>query len=771
MSKATKLISLLLLLFLNNFIYPQKQDDLTVNVNPNFDIRKISSEYLGNPDLWPYILKYNNIKNLSDLTFGSILKIPKGKVNRLYLKLSEANNSFQKAVQIGSKILAEDPLSKASNSLQQAIKQKDLFDYESAEKSLDESIKYSGEAYRRTKEIREKTMDAIISFKKGDVQKMFPSVLKWEEAELYDNLKENDWARTLAFSNANITFYDLSQIKLNENSQAIIQSSKFDVIENKTTTKVKLEKGDAFAMLLNSPKKKFDLDIKGVKTKINSKYFWVEKGSKTTKLSNYNGEISLAVKDSSVVVKKNQGSVIPEDGFPAKPKNLLPFPSLITPEDLTKFTEVQPKFEWGKIKNAESYWMEISRESNFAKVYMAYKNIRDVQLQTSGIEAGVYYWHVCSVDSTGLPGPFSDSRIFVVKHDSNKPYLTVETPANNFITRTSKIFIKGKTLPDCNLSVNNIKTILDKNGNFEKEINLADGINKIEISSRNGAGLETKIYRTVFCEINPEVKLIDKINGEIKNSRSLQTSEPSLRLLLNTRPLSRLEFKLREGNWSTITYADTLGNCEINLRLDKPIQNYSVSINTPAGFEKNVEIGIRRINTVPRILFEPEIVNETNEEIIIISGRVENISELFINKQKVSIGADEFFSSKQILKEQTNNFEITGIAKDGNTLTLEKKVLFDDKPPLLRGYDLQKIDKDENYYRITVKADDFTQMKNYAEITLEENGRQRTEMIKYSKEKNIYEGIINCDEKIKPKIKKITLEDLLSNKKTYDAGK
>ena len=196
-------------------------------------------------------------------------------------------------------------------------------------------MEYAKKAFDQTMEIREKTIDAIISYKKGTIQKMFPTILKWEDAELYDNLKENDWARTLSLSLANITFNDLSQIKLYENSEAVIRRSRVDVLGNKTDTKVKLGKGSAYAILENDPKKKFDLDIEGVRTKINSKYFWIEKTEKNAKLANYNGEITLGVKDSSVIVRKDQGSVIPNGGYPSKPKNLIPAPVIISPADFS----------------------------------------------------------------------------------------------------------------------------------------------------------------------------------------------------------------------------------------------------------------------------------------------------------------------------------------------------------------------------------------------------------------------------------------------------
>ena len=196
-----------------------------------------------------------------------------------------------------------------------------------------------------------------------------------------------------------------------------------------------------------------------------------------------------------------------------------------------------------------------------------------------------------------------------------------------------------------------------------------------------------------------------------------------------------------------------------------------ISVNTPAGYEKKIEISVVKKKSTPKIFFEPEVLTETNKETLTISGKVENVFELFINRQKINIESGGFFKSSQILNKPVNIFEIKAVGKEENSLTLEKKVLFDNQPPQLRSYDLQRIDKNESYYRIIIKADDLTQLKSYSEITLDEDGAYRTEMIKYSKEKNIYEGIINCGGKTLPRIKTITLEDLLFNKKTFEISK
>jgi len=87
---------------------------------------------------------------------------------------------------------------------------------------LRESTEVANQAYKKTIEIRDKYADAIFSKIKGTVQKRKPNLQKWKDAILYDQLFELDLTRTLSSSFAEITFADLNQFRLNENSQAII---------------------------------------------------------------------------------------------------------------------------------------------------------------------------------------------------------------------------------------------------------------------------------------------------------------------------------------------------------------------------------------------------------------------------------------------------------------------------------------------------------------------------------------------------------------------
>ncbi len=770
MEKIVSKIFLVCLVF-NWLLYSQTKDDVKINVEANFDIRKISQTYFNEPNLWPYILIYNNISSLSNVKPGSVIYIPQKKVNSALIKLAEAAKQIESAVNYGAKVLAEDFLSKAIELNKEALSSKSSYNFDAVLKLASESIDYSKQAYNKTKEIRDKTIDAIISFKKGTVQKMFPSILKWQNAEEMENLKENDWARTLALSLAKITFFDLSQIKLSENSQAIIQRSRSDALNNKSSTKVTLEKGDAYAMLLNNPKKKFELDIKGVKTKINSKYFWVEKSGNGSKIANYNGQINIEVKDSTVVVQKNQGSVIPLDGPPSKPKDLLDSPQLLLPIDLKNLLTTVQEFTWSKVEGASYYWIDIARDKEFKSIYESRKNISGQSTTFNQFPKGVYYWRVCSVDSLGLPGPYSNYRYFVVSPDKNTPYLLIENPLNNTAVMESELKVFGKTDLWNQVFVNNVLTELNTEGTFNKTITLAEGINRIIFKAVNRGGIETQILRTVFYEPDNNIKILESKNGLIENGKTIYSEGSSVNLNFNTRPLSKIELKPVNNKFSRIAYADTAGNCSIVISALEQDNEFIISVTSPAGFQKNVKFNLIKEDLAPLIILDSKIEYVTNKDKIGLFGKVKNARDLFINNQKVEINRDSLFNYSHTLTSGVNIFEFKAQSPFGINTTIVKKVILDKIAPKLVSYSIQKLAGSISEYRIIAKGEDETGLKKTAVVEFFENSQLRKETLVFNEEQKVYEAVINAAGLKKPELKSITLFDYLLNSKTYEISK
>lgn len=762
--KRNELFLLLLVMLIAGINPAQQREIIEIRVDQNFDIRKVARDYFGDANLWQFILKYNKLESLGDLKQGTTLQIPQKKVSTLLGAINKANSSIQNAVQIGAKVLAPEILTDAETLYKTALEQKDKLDFDSSIQSAQRAAQTADRAFRQTMEIRDKTIDAIVSFKKGTLQKRFTTSLSWQSAELFENLKENDMARTLALSLARITFHDLSQIKLNENSQAVIQRSRFDPLTNKTSSKVKLEKGDAYAQLLNSPKKKFDLDIPGVKTEINSKYFWVEKSPSDTKLANYNGEIKVEVKDSAVVVKKNQGSIIPKEGPPTKPTELLPPPILISPADQSQYFNSSVNFSWQAVENSAGYWFQITKDPEFKELVLMQKDIRDVNLNVTNLGPGIYYWRVCSVDKFSLPGDYSPPYGFALFNDKTKPYLVIEHPANIYFTKEQILNIRGKTLSSCKIITNGKEITPGSNGNFSADYILKEGKNLVEVKSIDPSGNESLLTRTVYLELNSDFELLNSETGEKFNSSRVNTNKDNMNLSMRTIPFAQIILERRDNKLSRILYADSTGRFNLALDAEKELTPFRLSVISKVGFEKTLEFDLVRVIEVPELFMVPfeKVVAVSS---LVLNGSVGEGKSLLINGVLVELKPDNSFEYRITLQPGNNRIEISASDKTGNVNRIIETIYYDANPPKLESQQIIRAGEKPGIALIRVKASDETNLMNNAGVEYLRNSQTIRDMLKLNKANGFYELEIADSPGLK--IQSITLRDYLSNEKKY----
>ena len=82
-------------------------------------------------------------------------------------------------------------------------------------------------------------------------------------------LIEEEKVRTLSRSTAQITFRDESRLRLNANSQALIQRMRVDPLSREEEAKVSLIEGDFYALLAGkSQRRNFELEVPEVQTQI-----------------------------------------------------------------------------------------------------------------------------------------------------------------------------------------------------------------------------------------------------------------------------------------------------------------------------------------------------------------------------------------------------------------------------------------------------------------------------------------------------------------------
>jgi len=571
------------LLFIS-VVFAQQRRSVEYIVGPDDNLRSISKKYFDSPDEWEIILSYNNLTSASDIKQGMTLKIPVGPYNDAITKIKSANIAIENATTIGANVILSDKLKNAVNILEKSLILKKKGDLNSSILLAKESEEMAVLVFEETQRLSIKTAGALLTFRKGEVQSRRQSEFTWNDAELYKQLFETDHARTLSNSLAEITFFDLSRIRLNENSQAVIQRSKQNIINNRTESTIKMIKGDAFAYLMKNPKKKFDIDVPGLKTDIKSRSFWVEKNEANTKFANYEGTIEITAKDSTVKVLENQGSIIPRTGQPTKPISILLPPMLFGPEPNKEFYSPDIIFSWLNVKDANFYWVELAKDIQFREIYYSNKSITDTSFILKNTNPGIYYWHVATIDKNGLPGKFGNNRSVIVIKDKYKPYLVLKEPGENSAFMKMSISVIGETESGLNLQINGKEISSGSDGKFSCPVSLSDGENVIIVKVKDAGGNESEIKRTVFFEQDPEIEL--SIDGAVLKGKDLTLKSYLRPMSINgrTRPRSKISLLLLPGDKEFNIYADDAGTFIINAGIINPGDEGRLYITSPAGY-------------------------------------------------------------------------------------------------------------------------------------------------------------------------------------------
>lgn len=87
-----------------------------------------------------------------------------------------------------------------------------------------------------------------------------------------------------------------------------------------------------------------------------------------------------------------------------------------------------------------------------------------------------------------------------IKNRYSKPDLFIISPLDNFNTKDNEVVIKGKTVKNANISINGEFVLIDKFGNFTKNILLNNGLNIIRISAFKDKGDENVIVKRIILE-------------------------------------------------------------------------------------------------------------------------------------------------------------------------------------------------------------------------------------------------------------------------------
>ena len=467
-------------------------------------IRGVAQRYLKDPDLWPQILELSGVGSPAELRPGTELKVPVVQVAAADEALTFSLAAIQKATAEGARIFAPDEIGSAIENRDTAVERR-------GEGAWAEVVSYSGVATQFAEQAleisiaqRDRSAEAVVSDAQGSVEGRAPEQPRWSPRESSDVLVEFERLRTLSQSTAQVTFRDLSRLRLNPNSNAIIQRMRSDPLTGGEVTKVSLVDGDFYALLNQlGDRTAFEVDVPGLETETQSADFWVKHEGGESRFANYDAPaLEISRGGETISLGENEGAVVPAAGA-AQRADVLARAEPDRPFDGEQIYDRAVTLSWKPAEDAEAYWVEVAADTDFNTMQASEWGVRDTRHTVEGLAPGEHFWRVSSLDRLGLPGVRSLSRRFRINDDTTPPFITLASPKEGEIVTTAEVTLSGESEPGARLTVDGGYVPVGDNGAFGTALTLVPGPNTVAVAAVDAAGNHTERSRSfVYSPVN-----------------------------------------------------------------------------------------------------------------------------------------------------------------------------------------------------------------------------------------------------------------------------
>lgn len=635
-------------------------------------LRSLAVKYFGEPNDWEVILFYNGYQAAGDVQIGANLKIPVGLYKKLVAKLDEAQEMITRANSEGAGILARDLVEAAVGAQKESIELKKKGELDLAFKRAVEAANAANEAIRQTQAKRIQAISAILSEKKGKVQSRKKDQTIWYDSEKNQELIEKEHIRTLSGASGEISFVDGSKLNLNENSLAVIEAMKQDLVKNTNTSSVVVLQGDIMAYLSSQSKKnQVNVSAPGVETDIRSRSFRTSRDENNiTKFANYDGEIDVKAAGALITIGKNEGTTVAPGQKPKEARKLLDPPGITVPGSKQKFYINRIPLKWEPVPGAKSYQIQIAMVRSFSDRILDQKVSGRTEFSWQSEATGVFYVRVASIDQENFTGAFSGVVEFYIDKDVTPPFLLVNEPANNASVYQPLITVSGDAEYGAALLVNDDSVVIADNGQFRHQYQLTSGKNRLLIQAIDEAGNTSKVERVVYYNADDNLIYLSGNRSDVTNSAEyaiVGSTKPGCEIRIDGQPVN-----LVDGQFNHIVYLKEGSNA------------ITLDAKSAKGDTQSLALNLTLDREAPKIEIDdiPSFTGAANFE---ISGTLSEECHVFLNKQEIPV-SDRKFSANLTLVEGDNYLQLVAEDLAGNQSTIQIEIFRDtEKPKILQA--------------------------------------------------------------------------------------
>lgn len=738
----------------------------TVRVEPGQSIRDLAALYLKDPDLWPQIIELSGLGSVVDVRPGIELKVPVVQVAAADDALATSLVSIQKATAEGARIFAPVEIGTAIEKRDQAVEFRTEGEWHEVVAHANEATAHADKALDISLEQRDRAAEAVLSDIHGDVEGSKPIEPGWSSRKLNDILIEFERLRTLSASTAQVTFRDLSRLRLNANSNAVIQRMRSDPLTGAETTKVSLVEGDFYALLNQLHNRAdFEVEVPGVETQTTSGDFWVSHTSEASRFANYDdAAMRIEARGQTIDLGKNEGALVPANAGDLVEVAVLDRPVLFAPADREQIFNGAVTLAWQGTASAAGYWLEVAGDVDFNTMKVSEWGLTDTTRKVDGLQPGDYFWRISALDPYGLPGERSLVRTFTAVLDSTPPFLTVLTPGEDEIVREPAIRVSGESEPLARLTVNGQPVPLDETGRFEAHLDAVPGVNEVALEAVDRAGNRTEKVRRFTYRADREAEITFDPTIPADAAGRLLTRGPELGLAGSTTAEagSRLIVRNAEGEVVADTLVQADGRFAFTVKTDEAGATYTAQIVGVSGAaEGETSFTAMRDAEPPVITFGEPPPRATAVHWLQLWGKAGDAATLEVNGTDLAL-TDGSFETLLSLVPGPNPVRLVATDRVGNVAMQDLTVVLDLDPPEVGRAEVRRTGGADDGIEIVVAATDATDLKQAAEYTLSVGGEERKGYLRYDPASGVYRETLPPAQG-RLKLVEVTVEDYAGN--------
>lgn len=723
---------------------PARPTDATIAITDPSELRALAARHLGDPDLWPMLVKAAGVAKPRDVRPGTVVTLPIDEIVRSNDLLGRARAELARSTKEGARLFAPALMSEAIRQHDLAVRARQAGLWADSAASAGRAAEIAAQALDAAKRGRDESVEALLTDRQGTVEGRRPDELSWTGRRRDQSLIEQERVRTLSSSTAQITFLDESRLRLNANSQAVIQRLRVDRLSREQKSRVRLLEGDFYALLGGrSQRKQFDLEVPEVETRIESTSFWVRKDSSGAKFTNYDERVvQVAAQGRSVTLGRNEATLVRTGQPPAAKRPILPAPALIQPPDDGVALTGGPGLVWAPVDEAAGYWLEVAVDPDFARMVESRWGIKETGHPTDALPIGEYYWRVVALDRYGVPGERSEVRHLLVRTDTAPPFLGVTEPEEGAVLRRSPIRWRGESEPGAVLSINGRSVPLDGDGRFDVTLDAVEGDNLVRLEAVDGAGNRTVRERrfVLMPDRAAAVRFDESLPRE--GADRFVSARPSLALSGVTEANAELRIKAADGSERAGAFSDAQGRFRLSLDVQGETETFTAVVRALSGFSSEQPFSVRVDRVPPTIELDSEVPGLTSIEWLVLRGRVEDGVRILLGGRPLPL-VEGAFSADLTLAEGGNVFELSASDAVGNETTRRLRITLDQTPPRILGHAVSTREaRPGEPFTVEVRAEDPSGLRQAGSITLSVGTSSLSELLRYDASGGVYRAVI-----------------------------